>query len=169
MPVSRERLRWLVRPALIGANALAALALVAVGALIWLERGWAKPDTSRDPEAAFLHGTIGTELMPLPVAIALPVLFPEHFVADGARGDWIEQFSFIRSDGGGEPKQTLPLGFVVTRYRPGSGAPSPVSFVGIENQSCHYAPRLLGSKKMPDISGAVISAEKAVNTKSYQA
>jgi len=45
--------------------------------------------------------------MPLPVAIALPVLFPEHFVADGARGDWIEQFGFIRSDGGGEPTTGL--------------------------------------------------------------
>jgi hypothetical protein len=100
---------------LIVGNALAALALLAVGALIWLESSWAKPDTSRDPEAAFLHGTIGTELMPLPVAIALPVLFQEHFVADGARGDWIEQFGFIRSDGS-EPKQTLPLGFVATRY-----------------------------------------------------
>ncbi len=50
----------------------------------------------------------------MPVAIALPVLFPEHFVADGARGDWIEQFGFIRGDDSGEPKQALPLGFVVT-------------------------------------------------------
>ena len=71
MPVSRERLRWLVRPALLLANVLAALALIATGALIWLERGWAKPDTSRNPEAAFLHGSIGAELMPLPVAVAL--------------------------------------------------------------------------------------------------
>lgn len=136
MPVSRERLRWLVRPALILGNTLAALALLAVGALIWLERGWAKADTSRDPEAAFLHGSIGTELMPLPVAIVLPVLFPEHFLADGAGGDWIEHFGFIRGDGG-EPKQALPLGFVVTRYRPGSGAPSPVPFVGFSCGLCH--------------------------------
>ncbi|UWU83189.1 hypothetical protein N2605_27105 [Bradyrhizobium yuanmingense] len=136
MPVSRERLRWLVRPALVLCNAVAVLALLAVSALIWLERDWAKPDTSRDPEAAFLHGSIGTELMPLPVAVALPVLFPEHFLADGARGDWIEQFGFIR--GAGEDlKQVLPLGFVVSRYRPGSGAPSPVPFVGFSCGLCH--------------------------------
>ena len=72
MPVSRERLRWLIKPALILGNTIAVLALLATGALIWFERGWAKPDTSRDPGAAFLHGSIGTELMPLPVAVVLP-------------------------------------------------------------------------------------------------
>ncbi len=47
MPVSRERLHWLVRPALIITNTVAALALIATAALIWLERGWVSPDTSR--------------------------------------------------------------------------------------------------------------------------
>jgi hypothetical protein len=117
-------------------NAVAVLALLAVGTLIWVERGWAEPDTSRDPEAAFLHGSIGTELMPLPVAVALPRMFPEHFSGDAGRGDWIEQFGFIRG-AGADPKQALPLGFVVTRYRPGSGAPSPVPFVGFSCGLCH--------------------------------
>lgn len=136
MPVSRERLRWLVRPALFVAVALSALALIATAGLIWLERGWAEP-TLRGPEAAFREGTIGTELMPLPVAHALPVLFPEHFQPAGEdAGDWVEQFGFLRYE---DPAANdgLPVGFAVTRYRPASAAPSPVAFVGFSCALCH--------------------------------
>ena len=90
MPVSRDRLHKLSRIGLISANVLVLLALVVTGVFIRLERGWAKP-VFRDPEQAFRHGTIGTELMPLPVAYVLPDLFPEHFQPGGPQGgDWVE-------------------------------------------------------------------------------
>ena len=96
MPVSRDRLHKLSRIGLISANVLVLFALVVTGVFIRLERGWAKP-VFRDPEQAFRHGTIGTELMPLPVAYVLPDLFPEHFQPGGPQGgDWVEQFGFLR-------------------------------------------------------------------------
>jgi hypothetical protein len=38
-----------------------------------------------------------------------------------------------------DPKanQGLPIGFAVSNYRPGSGAPSPVAFVGFSCALCH--------------------------------
>ena len=76
------------------------------------EDTWVTPRTN-DPETAFLEGTIGTELAPLPVLMALPVLVPEHFHPGGpAAGDWIDQFGFARPpeeiDGcGGQPALRL--------------------------------------------------------------
>src|SRR5687767_11678027 len=96
MPVSRERLRWLVRPALIAGNIIAGLALAGTAGLIIWESTWATP-TFREPEAAFNEGTIGTELMPLPVAHALPAVFPEYFQPAGPEGgDWVKQFGFLK-------------------------------------------------------------------------
>ncbi len=136
MPVSRDRLHKLSRIGLISANVLVLLALVVTGVFIRLERGWAKP-VFRDPEQAFRHGTIGTELMPLPVAYVLPDLFPEHFQPGGPQGgDWVEQFGFLR-DSDPSANGGLPIGFVVSRYRPQSGAPSPVAFVGFSCALCH--------------------------------
>src|SRR5262249_52024126 len=48
--------------------------------------------------------------------------------------DWIDQFGFIRDP---ESKEGLPIGFTISRYRPQSGAPSPVPFVGFSCALCH--------------------------------
>ena len=136
MPSARDKLHKLGRAAMILADIVVVLALVLTAALIWLERGWVKPNVSRQAEDAFRHGTIGTELMPLPVALVLPDLFPDDFQPAGAQaGDWIEQFGFIRSEPG--TNDGLPVGFVATNYRPASGAPSPVAFVGFACALCH--------------------------------
>lgn len=134
MPVSRRRLRWLIRPALIALNLLVALLLAGTAGLIYLESGWATPQF-RDPPQAFRHGTIGTELMPLPVALVLPDLAPQHFQPAGRdAGDWVAQFGFLRDP---EDPDGLPIGFTVSDYRPKSGAPSPVPFVGFSCALCH--------------------------------
>jgi mono/diheme cytochrome c family protein len=136
MPVAREKLHKLGRIGLILANIVVAVLLVTTAALIVLERGWAKP-TFRGTEEAFQHGTIGTELMPLALALVLPDLFPENFLPGGKQaGDWIDQFGFIRND---DPKvnEGLPVGFTPSRYRPQSGSPSPVAFVGFSCALCH--------------------------------
>ena len=51
-------------------------------------------------------------------------------------GDWVEQFGFLR-DSDPSANGGLPIGFVVSRYRPQSGAPSPVAFVGFSCALCH--------------------------------
>jgi mono/diheme cytochrome c family protein len=136
MSISRDRLYILSRIALHGANLLVVLALVATAVLVHLERGWAKP-VFRGAEEAFRHGTIGTELMPLPVALVLPDMFPEHFLPAGARGgDWVEQFGFLR-DSDPAANAGLPIGFAISNYRPQSAAPSPVPFVGFSCALCH--------------------------------
>ena len=115
MPISRDRLRSLSRRAMVAANVITALGLMATVALIWLECGWVKP-VFRGPEEAFRHGTIGTELMPLPVAQVLPDLFPEHFLPGGREnGDWIDQFGFLR-DSDPKANDRLPIGFVISNY-----------------------------------------------------
>jgi mono/diheme cytochrome c family protein len=95
---------------------------------------------------AFFHGTIGTEVMPLPVAQVLPDIYPQHFRPMGAdRGDWIDQFGFIRRRDVAaaippalDPAaDDLPLGFTVSSLAPGTGRPSPVKFVGIGCATCH--------------------------------
>src|SRR5262249_54464468 len=134
--VAREKLHKLARAGLILANVVVALVLLATAALIDLEGGWAKP-TFRANEEAFQHGSIGTELMPLALALVLPDLFPENFLPGGKQaGDWIDQFGFIRND---DPKvnEGLPVGFAVSRYRPQSGSPSPAAFVGFSCALCH--------------------------------
>jgi cytochrome c5 len=136
MSISQDRLRSLARIALICANALVLVALVATAVLIRLERGWAKP-VFRNAEEAFRHGTIGTELMPLPVALVLPDMFPDQFLPGGPEaGDWVEQFGFLR-DSDPNANDGLPIGFAISNYRPQSGAPSPVPFVGFSCALCH--------------------------------
>ena len=105
------------------------------------------PAGNADPKkVAFFHGTIGTEVMPLPVAQVLPDLYPQHFKPLGKdAGDWIDQFGFIRRDdvaadvppGSDAEAGGLPLGFTVSNLTPGTGAPSPVKFVGIGCATCH--------------------------------
>lgn len=136
MPLSSDRLRKLGRFALIFANVIVLGALAATAAFVRVESGWATP-VFRNAEQAFRYGTIGTEVMPLPVAHVLPDLFPEHFLPGGkTNGDWIEQFGFLRDS---DPKANdgLPVGFAITNYRPQSGAPSPVPFVGFSCALCH--------------------------------
>ncbi|MBV8915172.1 MAG: cytochrome c, partial [Acetobacteraceae bacterium] len=135
MPISLDRLRSLGRIVLIAADTLVALALVATAALLWLEHGWVQPK-SLSPEEAFNRGTIGTELMPLVVAQVLPDMYPQHFQPGGAgSGPWCEQFGFLPTQS--EGCKDLPLGFAISSYRPGSGAPSPVPFVGFSCALCH--------------------------------
>jgi hypothetical protein len=76
--LSVDRLRKLGRASLIAADLVVVLLLVAVATLIWMERGWAQRQF-RGPQDAFLHGTIGTEVMPLAVAEVLPDIFPDNF------------------------------------------------------------------------------------------
>ncbi|ANK88266.1 cytochrome c [Rhizobium sp. MC63] len=136
MPISRDRLYRLFRFLLVSVNLLVLITLVATGIFIRLEGDWVHP-TIRDPKDAFENGTIGTELMPLPVALVLPDLFPEHFQPAGAdAGDWVKQFGFLPYDNP-EANNGLPLGFATSNYRPGSAAPSPVPFVGFSCALCH--------------------------------
>jgi hypothetical protein len=101
-------------------------------------------------EKAFFHGTIGTEVVPLPVLQVLPEICatedgsPSHFYPFGkAGGSWIEQFGFLPASlapasAPVDPlARDLPLGFTISHYRPKSGAPSPVAFVGLACASCH--------------------------------
>lgn len=101
------------------------------------EGQWVHP-RNLDAREAFSEGTIGTELLPLPVAAVLGDLVADrrHFAPLGPdAGDWIEQFGFLRADGTGG--SGLPHGFTLSNYRPRSGAPSPVPFVGIGCATCH--------------------------------
>jgi len=122
--------RRILRPLLVAA---AAAALVGAAALVAVEQTWDAPKHLSDPEA-FREGTIGTEAVPLPVLQVLPGLFPEYFQPGGPdAGDWVAQFGLVRRD----PRDPLPVGFVVSRRRPKSGAPSPVPFVGFGCALCH--------------------------------
>jgi hypothetical protein len=132
--LSRERLRQLGRLGLILANVAVAAILLATGTLIYRESGWAKPQF-REPVDAFWNGSIGTEVMPLPVAVVLPSLAPQHFQPAGPDGgDWIEQFGFLRDR---DDPHGLPVGLTVNNFRPVTGAPSPVPFVGFACALCH--------------------------------
>ncbi|MGO7964708.1 c-type cytochrome [Rhizobium ruizarguesonis] len=123
---------------LVSLNLLVFIALVATAMFIRLEGGWVHP-VLRDPKDAFVNGTIGTELIPLPVALVLPELFPEHFQPAGAdAGNWVRQFGFLQYDDA-QANNGLPLGFATSNYRPGSAAPSPVPFVGFSCALCHTA------------------------------
>ncbi|MER9630999.1 hypothetical protein [Mesorhizobium sp. M0296] len=136
MSISQDKLYLLSRSVLIGANLLVAAALAATAVLIHVENGWAKP-VFRPSQEAFLQGSIGTELMPLPVTSVLPDMFPEYFLPGGKdAGDWAQQFGFLRY---GDPhyNEGLPVGFAISNYRPASGAPSPVPFVGFSCALCH--------------------------------
>src|SRR5690606_12051291 len=128
MTSAKELLRRAGRALRVAGVGLGALLLSASLLLVAVEPSWSKP-LPLSPEAAFLHGSSGTEIMPLPVFQVLPELFPDQFQPAGPdAGDWIDQFGFTR--GRGEVDGGLPLGFAVTHHRPRSGAPSPVPFVG---------------------------------------
>ncbi|MFQ4146003.1 hypothetical protein [Chlorogloeopsis sp. ULAP02] len=119
----------------IGAISLITILLVAIAGFFFLQSTWVKPEF-RTPKEAFLHGSIGTELMPLPVFQILPDLFPDKFQPAGKEaGDWIQQFGFIR----GKPNENegLPVGFNTSNYQPQSGSPSPTKFVGFSCVLCH--------------------------------
>jgi hypothetical protein len=97
-------------------------------------------------ERAFFRGTIGTEVVPLPVLKVLPEICPDHFYPwQKDAGSWVEQFGFLPASlvppsVGVEPlAKDLPLGFTLSHYRPKSGAPSPVLFVGLACATCHTA------------------------------
>jgi len=131
--------------------------LLATAYLIGREAAWLPPPSSHVSETtaernerAFFHGTIGTELAPLPVLMVLPEICESpdgrasHFYPFGkSAGSWLEQFGFLPASRapasvGVDPRaRDLPLGFTVSHYRPKSGAPSPVVFVGLACATCH--------------------------------
>lgn len=114
---------------------LAALVLAGTFALIAAERAWLKTKVY-PPREAFLYGDTGTQIMPLPVLQVLPTLFPDQFQPGGPEaGDWVQQFGFIRGVSG--VNDGLPVGFFVSKRRPRSGGPSPLSFVGVNCSLCH--------------------------------
>jgi hypothetical protein len=134
----------------IAGNLFAAVFLAAAVGFVVLESTWVdkEPDS---PRAYFLQGSTGTEIMPLAVFQVLPTLFPDQFQPAGpAAGDWVDQFGFVR----GEPgvNEGLPYGVNISLYRPKSGAPSPIPFVGFNCAVCHTA-RL--ARKAPE-DGIVI-------------
>ncbi|WP_108873441.1 hypothetical protein [Roseibium album] len=134
MPVSVPRLNYVWRVALWVLNIAILIAVLATGYLVYIERGWAKP-IYRDAPQAFRNGTIGTEVMPLPVALVLPDLFPHHFQPGGQEaGNWVEQFGFLDDP---DNPDGLPVGFTTTNYRPQTAAPSPVPFVALTCALCH--------------------------------
>jgi hypothetical protein len=148
IPVSSRFRKFLA----IGRVLLLLIAFAAVGFNIWLvlaERVW---DAGNIPQAtpakAFVSGSIGTELAPLVVMEVLPELFPEEFhpvdallgKPPGTSGDWVDQYGFIRKSAGDkqyDDETGLPVGFLLSNHRPGSGAPSPVPFVGLSCTACH--------------------------------
>lgn len=126
-----------VRAALVGANVIAAALLLSTLLFVSAESRWVHPK-SLNPEESFRFSTTGTEIMPLPVFVALPVLFPDQFQPAGpTAGDWIDQFGFIRGQAG--VNDGLPSGFFLSNHRPKSGSPSPVPFVGINCSLCHQS------------------------------
>jgi mono/diheme cytochrome c family protein len=142
----------LVRLLCILAIVAAVAVLAAAGFILYRERTWQPPPTVQADtppetrnEQSFFHGTIGTEVVPLPVLRVLPEIFPEHFLPfkQPEAGDWVRQFGFIPSSRApvahptGEKLDDLPMGFTLSNYRPKSAAPSPVKFVGLACATCH--------------------------------
>jgi hypothetical protein len=130
MPISKTKLSRLWRMVQVGILLIATVLLIATIGLIVLEKTWRKTTGPLGPKDAFFNGTIGTELLPLPVLQVLPSLFPEHF---GEGDQWISRFGFYKAS----PNDVLPIGFVASNHRPQSGAPSPVKFVGFTCALCH--------------------------------
>jgi len=149
---------WVLHASCILAIVGAVVVLAATAYLILArESTWLPPPATHTGETedqrnarAFFQGTIGTEVVPLPVLLVLPEICdypdgrPSHFYPFGkAAGSWMEQFGFLPSAlsakfVSAEPlAKNLPLGFTVTHYRPKSGAPSPVVFVGLACATCH--------------------------------
>lgn len=131
-----------------------AIGLAALAFTVWLvsaEAAWDRANVPQPtPEKAFINGCIGTDVAPLVAFEVLPELFPDEFhpidaafgQKPGLSGDWIDQYGFIRRTlvpkelDDGSP---LPVGFVLSNHRPGSGAPSPIPFVGFSCAACHSA------------------------------
>lgn len=130
MPISRVKARRLFRFLRILLLLAVSLTLALAITLPILETKWAIAEKHLTPRDAFLHGSIGTELLPLPVLQVLPDLFPQDF---GAGDRWIDRFGFLRSP----DTDGLPVGFTVSYRRPQSGAPSPLPFVGFSCVLCH--------------------------------
>ena len=127
----------MIRALQIVAVTLSGLFLAAALGFVLLEKTWVGKEPST-PEEYFLYGSTGTELMPLPVFKVLPDIFPENFQPAGKdAGDWVDQFGFVRGKEG--VNEGLPLGVDVSYYRPKSGAPTPVPFVGFNCAACHTA------------------------------
>ena len=127
----------MIRALQITAVVLTSIILAGTFGFLAVEKSWTTKEPST-PHEYFLYGSTGTELMPLVVFQILPTLFPDQFQPDGKdKGDWIDQFGFVR----GEPgvNEGLPLGINVSNYRPKSGAPSPVAFIGFNCAACHTA------------------------------
>ncbi|HVG23152.1 MAG TPA: hypothetical protein VND45_03270 [Thermoanaerobaculia bacterium] len=111
--------------------------LLIAGSVVFMERRFEDPPRSTKRES-FLYGTIGVEIMPLVVFQVLPDMFPDRFQPAGPKeGDWIQQYGFVRNTTG--ENYGLPHGFAVSHYRPRSGGPLPVHFVGFSCGLCHTA------------------------------
>ena len=137
--VSETLLHQLAHVGQIAGVGLTVVLLVGTAGFIWAEAGWVKPKAN-DPRTAFVAGTPGTELIPLSVLKVLPELFPDQFQPGGKdAGDWIEQFGFTRRAAEDAGDRDLPVGFTISHYRPKSGSPSPVLFVGVSCAACHSA------------------------------
>jgi len=130
------------------AIAVSSVLLAGALALIGLESRWSPSSKSLEPQAAFLHGSIGTELIPLPVLQVFPQLFPDKFPPVTQSGGWIQKYGFIAADVAqvlesqqGEsaawPDHGLPLGFTTAARRPISSFASAVPFVGFSCATCH--------------------------------
>jgi mono/diheme cytochrome c family protein len=125
-----------------------AAGLGVVAFVVYLERTSVTPQF-RGPEEVFVHGTIGTEFIPLHVLSVLPEIVPQHFQPNKAAGeDWVDHFGFVRHP---DPKENhgLPVGFVVTNYQPASASPSPVKFVGLSCAACHSVRHRLETDAAP--------------------
>lgn len=118
----------------ISAITLVTCLLIAVFGFLWWESTWVKVQNN-NPEVAFKEGSSGTEVMPLSVLQVLPDLFPDQFQPAGENaGDWLTQYGFIPNP---DSELGLPIGISVSNYRPNSGAPSPVKFIGFSCILCH--------------------------------
>ena len=123
----KKNRKWKVFTLIVAASLLIAFLILRS---TWVE------EQSRSSRDAFLYGTIGTELVPLPVFQILPDMFPDQFQPDGKEaGDWIKQFGFIQGTPG--VNEGLPVGFTVSNYLPRTGSPAPVKFVGLGCSACH--------------------------------
>ena len=124
-----------------------AVVLIFTLGFLFLESRWAPAEYPSSSQRAFVHSSIGTELIPLPVLEVLPDLFPDKFPPNGGL---MKTYGFISPGWTGQLLKTqmndnsklvetagLPLGFSVSRYRPLSAYPSPVDFVGFSCVTCH--------------------------------
>jgi len=127
----------MIRKLEMAAITVTALVLALAAGFVILEATWVTKE-GQSPRDRFLYGSTGTELMPLQVFQVLPDLFPDQFQPAGKdAGDWVDQFGFVRGQPG--VNEGLPLGVSVANFRPKSGEPSPVPFVGFNCAVCHTA------------------------------